>query len=145
MQTWGLQWNMLSGNIPDSWRYLRAKTIWFRPGNYQLCGGKPANASFELCKEVDGRCELLLLACLKCEGYPCFMVPCRVLMYRLLVLSDRKQSLQHESEQVMLSPGEDLSTLGEVCSLEIPATPRMMPPPTANPTMLEVSTPAQLA
>ena len=35
-------------------------------------------------------------------------------------------------------PGEDLHNLGPVCDLEVPATPRMMPPPTANPTMLEV-------
>ena len=60
MQTWGLQWNMLSGTIPDSWRNLRAKSVWVRPGNYQLCGSKPANATFELCKEIDGKCALLL-------------------------------------------------------------------------------------
>ena len=44
----------------------------------------------------------------------------------------------------LLCLGEDVHTLGEVCALEIPATPRMMPPPTANPTMLEVNSPAQL-
>ena len=64
MQIWGLQWNMLFGSIPDSWRNLRAKSIWVRPGNYQLCGSKPANATFELCKEIDGKCEQLMLASL---------------------------------------------------------------------------------
>ena len=63
MQIWGLQWNMLHGRIPDSWGNLRAKSIWVRPGNYQLCGSKPANATFELCKEIDGKCEPPLLAC----------------------------------------------------------------------------------
>ena len=58
-RTIGLQWNMLHGLIPDSWRNLRADTVWVRPGNYQLCGSKPLNAIFELCKEVDGKCELL--------------------------------------------------------------------------------------
>ncbi len=46
-------------------------------------------------------------------------------------------------QRASLCSGEDTHTLGEVCALEIPATPRMMPPPTANPTMLEVSSPAQ--
>lgn len=31
-----------------------------------------------------------------------------------------------------------MHSLGQVCSLEVPAAPRLMPPPTANPTMLEV-------
>ena len=62
LQTIGLQWNMLHGLIPDSWRNLRAETVWLRPGNYQLCGSKPLNATFELCKEVDGKCELLCIA-----------------------------------------------------------------------------------
>ena len=68
LQTIGLQWNMLHGLIPDSWRNLRAETVWLRPGNYQLCGSKPLNATFELCKEVDGKCELLCLpnACRPC-------------------------------------------------------------------------------
>lgn len=62
-QTLGLQWNMLHGAVPESWTNLRAQTVWVRPGNYQLCGGKPTNASFELCKEIDGRCELSSPTC----------------------------------------------------------------------------------
>ena len=63
MQSIGLQWNMLHGSVPATWANLRADTVWLRPGNYQLCGTKPENASFELCKEVDNTCKLLRISC----------------------------------------------------------------------------------
>ncbi|BDA50936.1 probable serine/threonine-protein kinase DDB_G0267514 at C-terminar half [Coccomyxa sp. Obi] len=59
LQVLGLQWNMLQGSIPSSWSNLQSmRALWVRPGNYQLCGTVPPLASFQLCKEVDTRCEI---------------------------------------------------------------------------------------
>ena len=93
MQTWGLQWNMLSGSIPDSWRNLRAKSVWVRPGNYQLCGSKPANATFELCKEIDGKCALF---------WPC--------LFESILTNIKKSSLGAEVALSNLLPPNQLSS-----------------------------------
>ncbi len=37
--------------------------------------------------------------------------------------------------------GDIIKQLGDVCSLEVPTKPDMLPPPTATATMLEVSLP----
>jgi hypothetical protein len=58
----GLQWNVLHGALPDSWADMRAmRALWVRPGNYQMCGGVPPQATFRFCKDVDGKCELAAL------------------------------------------------------------------------------------
>ena len=64
-------------------------------------------------------------------------------MYTIYNIAQSQVSLKGstpsaEAQHLGLTVGEAISSLGEVCSLEVPATPRMMPPPTANPTMLEV-------
>ena len=47
----------LQGSIPGSWDQLRAlRSLWLRPGNYQLCDGAPARAGFKLCKELHDAC-----------------------------------------------------------------------------------------
>ena len=57
VQVLGLEWNMLHGAIPASWANLRAlRSLWLRPGNYQLCGSAPPNAPFTLCKESNSHC-----------------------------------------------------------------------------------------
>ncbi|KAK9839800.1 hypothetical protein WJX81_002595 [Elliptochloris bilobata] len=57
LQSLGLQWNQLEGSIPSSWAQLRAlKSVWLRPGNYQLCDGAPAGSRFMLCKELHDAC-----------------------------------------------------------------------------------------
>jgi len=43
--------------VPASWAQLRAlRTVWLRPGNYQLCSGAPARSRFTLCKELHDAC-----------------------------------------------------------------------------------------
>ena len=58
-QTLRLEWNMLSGTIPPSFALLPALgSVSVSPGNYQLCGGLPEGARFQLCRQLGSYCQL---------------------------------------------------------------------------------------